>query len=168
VRWTCHRCGQEHEGVPLDWSFDGPAYWDGPRAEGDYLAEDACVWTDDDGGRAFFVRGFLEIAIEDSEETLGYGVWSSLSERSFERVLALWDDPARTSEPPYFGWLSNSLPGYPETLNLPLDVVTADLAQRPDLRLHSGDHPLVLEQERGIVWERVLELAELNLHPGVE
>ena len=163
--WRCQRCGREHEGVPLDWSFDSPAYWDGPRAEGDYLAEDVCVWTDDDGDRAFFVRGFLEIPIEDSDETLGYGVWSSLSGTSFARVLELWDDPARTREPPYFGWLSSSLPGYPTTLSLPLDVVTADLDLRPELHLHPGEHPLVLEQRNGIAWQRVIEIAELNLHP---
>ena len=166
MRWTCHRCGQEHDGLPLDWSFDSPVYWEGPRSEGDYLAEDTCVWTDDAGDMSYFVRGLLEIPIHDSEETFAYGLWSSLSERSFERFTELYDDPARTREPPYFGWLSNSLPGYPETLSLPLDVVTAELDLRPDLRLHPGDHPLVREQEHGIDWDRVREIAELNLHPA--
>src|SRR5215217_3550532 len=47
VRWLCSRCGEEHEGLPLDWAFDKPAFWEGPRADGDELTEDTCVWTDD-------------------------------------------------------------------------------------------------------------------------
>jgi hypothetical protein len=166
VRWTCSRCGQEHVGVPHDWAYDRPVYWDGPRGDGDWLSEDLCVWTDDDGGRNFFIRGVLYLPVLESEEKFGYGVWSSLSEQSFKRVYHLWDDPARTNEPPYFGWLSNSLPGYPNTLNLPLDVVTAELDKRPSLVLHDGEHPLVEEQRRGISLARVREIAELNLHPS--
>jgi hypothetical protein len=165
LRWTCSRCGAEHEGVPLDWAYDRPTYWDGPRNDDDWLAEDLCTWTDDAGERSYFIRGVLYIPIEDTGETLGYGVWSSLSEASFERVYKLWDDPARVDEDPYFGWLSNSLPGYPETLNLPLDVVVQEIDARPSLVLHEGDHPLIEEQRRGISMERVHEIAELNLHP---
>lgn len=165
MRWTCSRCGKEHDGLPLDWAFDAPTYWEGPRADGDFLNEDVCVWTDDGGDRSYFVRGLIEIAVNDSEDTFAYGVWSSLSERSFERFMQLYDDPERTREPAYFGWLSNVLPGYPRTLNLPLDVMTPELDLRPELRLHRGDHPLILEQERGITRERVLEIAEANLHP---
>ena len=95
---------------------------------------------------------------------LGYGVWSSLSEQSFKRVLELWEDPRRTDEPPYFGWLSNSLAGYPETLNLKLDVLTRDVELRPLLRLQDGDHPLIVEQRRGITMDRAYEIAELHMH----
>jgi len=106
----------------------------------------------------------LYIPVADSDQPLGYGVWSSLSKESFERVYDLWDDPKRTDEPPYFGWLSNSLPGYPETRSLPLDVVTAEFDKRPSLLLHDGDHPLIDEQRAGITMERVREVAELNMH----
>jgi hypothetical protein len=164
LRWTCSRCGEEHEGVPLDWAYAAPVYWDGGRNSNDHLTEDLCTWTDDAGETNFFIRGVLEIPIAESRDTLGYGIWSSLSKDSFRRVVDLWDDPARVEEPPYFGWLSNSLPGYPETLNLPLDVVIRELDKRPLLYLHDGDHPLVREQQRGISMTRVQEIAELNLH----
>lgn len=164
MRWTCSRCGEEHVGLPLDWAFDRPAYWDGPRSDDDRLSDDLCVWTDDAGDRSYFIRGVLVIPLVDSEETFGYGVWSSLSRKSFDRVYELWDDPARVDESPYFGWLSNSLRGYPETLNLPLDVVTAELDKRPSLFLHDGDHPLATEQRNGITMERVREIAELHMH----
>jgi hypothetical protein len=167
VRWRCARCGEEHVGLPLDWAFASPAYWDGGRSPDDYLSDDACVWTDDEDRRNRFVRGVLPIPVVDTGESFRYGLWSSLSEQSFDRFLELWDDPARTEEPPYFGWLSNALPGYPDTLNLPLDVVVEDVDLRPSLYLRDADHPLAREQREGITLERVREIAELNLHRDV-
>jgi hypothetical protein len=164
VRWTCSRCGKEHVGVPLDWAYDSPMYWEGPRSKDDWLSEDLCAWTDDAGELNYFIRGVLYIPVADSDQPLGYGVWSSLSKESFERVYDLWDDPKRTEEPPYFGWLSNSLPGYPETRSLPLDVVTAEFDKRPSLLLRDGDHPLIHEQRAGTTMERAREIAELSMH----
>jgi hypothetical protein len=164
VRWTCSRCGEEHVGIPFDWAYEAPMYWDGPRTDDDWLTEDLCVWTDDAPKRNYFIRGVLHVPVLDAEQTLGYGVWASLSEDSFKRVTSLWDDPARVEQPPYFGWMSNSLPGYPDTRNLPLDVVVQEIEMRPSLVLHDGDHPLIAEQREGITTERVLEIAELNMH----
>ena len=165
MRWRCHRCGEEHDGLPLDWAFDKPTYWDGPRRSGDFLTDDLCVWTDDAGKANYFIRGLVEIPVLGDDVGFCYGVWSSLSEQSFGRVYELWDDPARVDEPAYFGWLSNSLPGYPETLNLGLDVVVERIDERPRFYLRDADHPLVQEQRGGITMERVREIAELNLHP---
>lgn len=164
MRWTCSRCGAEHEGVPLDWAYESPIYWDGARRDDDWLSEDLCTWTDDARQRSYFIRGVLEVPILETDARLGYGVWSSLSENSFGRVCALWDDPTRVEADPYFGWLSNSLPGYPETVNLPLDVVVQEIDMRPLLVLHEGDHPLIQEQREGISMSRVREIAELNMH----
>ena len=128
------------------------------------MSRDLCVWTDPDGQRNYFIRGVLEIPVLETGDCFAFGVWSSLSAESFDRVFELWDDPRRTDEPAYFGWLSNSLPGYPETLNLPVDVITAALELRPTIVLHEGDHPLIREQREGITMERVREIAELGFH----
>lgn len=162
--WRCARCGEEHEGLPLDWAVEAPGYWDGGRSPGDRLTEDLCTWTDDDGRLNYFIRGVLHVPVPELADTLRYGVWSSLSERSFERVLELWDDERRTAEPPYFGWLSNAIRGYPDTLQLPLDVVTDAVELRPSLVLRDAEHPLVREQRDGISLERLLELVALNVH----
>jgi hypothetical protein len=140
-------------------------YWDGGRDPQDFLSEDLCRWTDDDGKPGYFIRGVLSIPVHESRDELRYGIWSSLSEQSFERIVQLWEDRSRTKEEPYFGWLSNSLPGYPETLNLPLSVVTDALNLRPRLVLQDSNHPLAHEQRQGIPIKRVREIAELNLHP---
>jgi hypothetical protein len=163
-RWTCASCGEEHVGLPLDFAFDEPSYWDGEREEGDFLDPDVCVWTDDAGARCFFVRGVLEIPVHGLEERFAYGVWGSLSADSFGRLIDVWDDPGRVEEPPYFSWLSNSIPGYPETLSLPADVVTRTPELRPAIVLHDGDHPLVREQREGITPDRVREIASLLMH----
>lgn len=164
MRWRCSVCGEEHEGLPLDWAHDKPAYWDGPRDEYDFLDDDLCSWTDDGGTRQYFIRGLLHIPVHELADSLRYGVWSSLSETSFGRVVELWNEPARTEEPPYFGWLSNSLPGYPETLNLKLDVITDALELRPRFVLQDDDHPLVREQQQGITVDRILDLFGPQLH----
>jgi hypothetical protein len=164
LRWRCSVCGDEHEGLPLDWSYDKPTYWDGPRDADDFLTADLCSWTDDDGSRHYFIRGVLHVPVPQLDDTLRYGVWSSLSRDSYHRVVDLWDDPARVDEPPYFGWLSNSLGGYPETLNLKTNVVTDSLELRPRFVLHDGDHPLIREQQEGITIDRVLDLFGDRLH----
>jgi hypothetical protein len=164
VRWYCAVCGAEHDDLPHDWAFQAPAYWDGPRSEEDELTPDVCVWTDDGGDRCYFIRGLLTLPVRDGEQDFVYGVWSSLSETSFKRVAELWDDPRRVDEPAYFGWLSNSIADFPETLNLPLDVVTAELDLRPQLVLHDGDHPLVGAQREGVTLDWVREVAARHLH----
>jgi hypothetical protein len=165
VSWTCSRCGEEHEGLPHDLAFDAPKHWDGGRDD-DVLTEDLCRWTDDEGNPNYFIRGVITIPVLDADDAFRYGVWSSLSETSFRRVVELWDDPARVEEEPYVGSLSNSLPGYPDTLGLLLDVVTPTLELRPSFLLRDGDHPLVREQRKGITTARIRELAELSLHPA--
>src|SRR6266571_3329792 len=42
--WTCSVCGATYEGIPLEWGYDKPAYWD-ERADvpGSFLNSDLCV-----------------------------------------------------------------------------------------------------------------------------
>jgi hypothetical protein len=164
LRWRCSVCGEEHEGLPLDWSYDKPKYWEGPRSEEDFITSDLCSWTDDEGNRTFFIRGLLHVPVPELDDTLRYGVWSSLSRESFDRVNEVWNVPARVHEPPYFGWLSNSIEGYPETLNLEVSVSTDSLKLRPSIVLQDGDHPLIREQREGVQVDRILDLFGPRLH----
>jgi hypothetical protein len=169
MQWTCSRCGRVHEGLPRDWGFDAPIYWyaltPDERATRGKLSEDLCVIRDDEGEH-FFIRGVLLIPIVGSNDEFTYGVWTTLSEESFRRVVELWDDPKRIEEPPYFGWLSNSIVGYPETLNLKANVHTSALDLRPTIVLEATDHPLAVDQREGVPIERLREIAELHLHAG--
>lgn len=72
----------------------------------------------------YFIRTCLEIPIEGETETLEYGVWVSLSEKSFADYQThypkSWQD---FEEKVYFGWLNTHIPDY-EWDNIPMKVVT--------------------------------------------
>ncbi|MBY0457703.1 MAG: DUF2199 domain-containing protein, partial [Gemmataceae bacterium] len=116
--WRCRCCGEVHDELPMHYGAPAPALWfDIPEAERDrrcQLSSDQCIID----GRHFFIVGNLELSVAGSAERFSWDVWVSLSDRNFARACALWEQAGRESEPPYFGWVSTSLPGYPETLNL--------------------------------------------------
>ena len=61
------------------------------RAE---LSSDQCVIDDEH----YFARGSLEIPVVDGAGPFSWGVWVSLSEKSFERVSELWETKGREIE----------------------------------------------------------------------
>lgn len=162
--WHCRGCDEIHGGVPMHYGSPAPDLWfDIPEAERErrcLLSSDQCVIDD----RHFFIVGNLELPVVGAAERFSWDVWVSLSERDYERVCELWEQPGRESEPPYLGWVSTSLPGYPETLNLKSHVHTRAVGLRPAVLLEPSDHPLAVEQRQGITLARVQELAERVLH----
>lgn len=163
--FRCTGCGEWHDELPMSFGATAPFWYDaiapeerGRRAE---ISSDQCILD----GKHYFVRGCLELPVVDGPEPFVWGVWVSLSEASFQRMSELWETPGREQEPPYFGWLSTSLPGYPETVNLKTRVHTRPLGERPLIELEPTDHPLAVEQRRGITLERVREIASQLLHP---
>jgi hypothetical protein len=127
--FQCHTCGKWHQGLPLDYAYDAPYYWsESLRADGDsFLNSGFCVIKKKD----FFVRGLIEIPVIGRDEPFRWGVWTSLSKSNFDRIVDLWRDPKLLEEPPYFGWLSNSIDLYPHTLNLKINVHSKDISRRP-------------------------------------
>lgn len=160
----CRTCGQFHAELPMDFGTDAPAPFDAiPENEREHrcdLTSDLCMIDD----REFFIRGRLEIPVVDGPRPFIWGVWASLSEKSFRRLVEIWGKPGRESEPPFFGWLCTSLPLYPETLLLKTHIHTRSLGQRPLIELEPTDHPLAVEQRAGITMERVREIVERLMH----
>ena len=164
--FRCSCCGEWHEGLPRSWSISAPIYWD-PGDEsvktGDSeLKEDLCVIRREH----FFIQGNLEIPLRDDNSVFALSVWTSLSKENFTRAREMWGNPQRVTEPPYFGWLSNNVPGYPETLNLKTHVHTREVGLKPFIELEPTDHPLAVDQRSGITLARVRELAEVFMHPA--
>lgn len=162
--FRCRCCGKDHPGPPLSWAFEAPDAWSAltpseRRAKGD-LSSDQCIIDPD----RFFIRGSLELPVIDGAGPFVWDIWVSLSETNFKRASDRWHDSGRTEEPPYFGWLCNSLPGYPETLSLKTNVHTRAVGIRPFIELEPTDHPLALEQREGITAARVVEIAEAAMH----
>lgn len=97
-----------------------------------------------------FIRTVLHIPIIGHEETLEYGVWVSVSEKSFNDYKSHFHDNPENVV--YFGMICNWLPSYEtNTFGLHCNVVTQLNNQRPLLQLHqSSKHPLVRDFYQGI------------------
>jgi hypothetical protein len=115
-------------------------------------------------GESFFILGNLDVPIRGSEEFLRWTVWTTLSQTNFERASDLWHTTGRESEPAYFGWLSNQIPGYPPSVNIRALVHTQPVGVRPKIEIIEPDHHLGMEQKAGITAERADELIHDSLH----
>ncbi len=163
-RYMCRSCGQYHEGPPLSYGAYAPAMWyivpEEERERRTLLSSDLCIIDNEH----FLIVGNIDIPILGSNDIFTWSVWVSLSQHNFQRVVKLWNEPGRESESPYFGWLTTALPAYPNTLGLKTHVHTRSVGQRPFVEVELTDHPLALEQQKGITWERVQAIAEIVLH----
>lgn len=167
--WGCSTCGERHEGL-FDLACSHPEQWSGseekrPNAEAlqsqHFLSEDFCVLEGED----FFVRCVLDIPLIGSGgRSFGYGVWSTLSRKNFLLYQETFDSGEQGDLGPWFGWFSNRLKGYPDTLNLKCQVHPRAGRQRPWIELEETDHPLALEQRNGINFDRLLEILGLHGH----
>jgi hypothetical protein len=162
--FTCSTCGQYHEELPFSFGADMPDYYYSiPPEERATRVKKTADWCTIDEVH-FFIRGRIEIPIIDYSETLVWNVWTSLSEKNFVRSQEYWKDPARTAEPPYFGWLQTAVPGYANTLNIKTWVHTQPVGVIPQIEVFEENHPLTTDQQRGVPLAAVLQLVERLLH----
>jgi hypothetical protein len=156
-RFKCTCCGEWHEGMP-GYSSEWPLYYcsvpNAERASRCVLNIDTCVVDQ----KFFFVRGCLEIPVRDEPDPFIWGVWVSLSKSSFDQFMECFDTAKRSHIGPYLGWLSAELPLYPSTENLKVRVHLRDDRVRPYFELEPTEHPLAVEQRRGITAECVAEI----------
>jgi hypothetical protein len=154
----------------FDLACDKPEFWRGadlkrPNSElltsDSILTEDFCVLD----RQHFFVRCVLQLPIIDASDTyFGYGVWATLSKKNFDIYVDTFDSGNQGNLGPWFGWFSNRLAGYPDTLNLKCQLHPREGRKRPYVELEPTDHPLAIEQAHGITFDRVLEIYALNGH----
>lgn len=158
--WTCACCGERKRGVP-DLAFDAPLVWQArdrdPAIRAIGKDDDFCV-VEIGGERHVWIRCVLPVPLTFAPgEFFGYGVWSTLSAANAERYRASFSDADQAKLGEMFGYLGNSLPGYPETENMHLTVAPRDGGQRPLVRVrdrHAG-HPLWRDQRDGMDAERL-------------
>jgi hypothetical protein len=83
---------------------------------------------------------------------------------NFKKYRGVFNENKKPEGQPYFGWLSNTLPTYPETLSLETSVVFQEDGFRPSIVLdHENKHPLCHEQHAGITIERAHNLVDMVL-----
>jgi len=161
--FKCHTCGEIHEGSP-SFSFEAPWHYAGltdDQKKRVQLTEDLCEIAHDQGVDRF-VRTVLEIPIHGVAEPFVWGVWVSLSEQSYRRYLETWDEP--DEQDAWFGWFSNRLPYYPDTINLKTRVRPRTGGNRPYLELERSGHPLAEHQMGGLSVMLAQEIAEHAAH----
>ena len=159
----CSKCGAEHE--LLDPTFRRPeAYVRLARDVRDEHAkadDDLCRITLPKKPARYFVRGVLPVAVRDLANGIWWGLWAEVPESDFRRILELWSAPDQASEPPIESSLANVIPGYPETLGLPLIVRLSGPTSRPELSFSpEADHPFVDECMSGVDAHRAAEWNE--------
>ena len=125
------------------------------------ITSDWCITAD----RKYFMRCCLNIAVVDGPTRLSYGVWASVSEKSFDHIMKLWNDARCAEEPPYFSYLLTNIAGYPKTWGLEANLVTHSVTERPLLFLLPSDNPLVQTQYKGITLAQAQGIVERLLHP---
>jgi hypothetical protein len=151
MKYTCNCCGQEHDEWPA-LTYSSPSNYndltDDEKKNIAKLDSDFCVINYPDQVDRF-IRCTMTLKIIDYCDTLEYGLWVSLSEKSFQDYVDNYDND--NHETKYFGWLSNVLPDYDNTLQIPTTVFTRKGNSRPEIVPHSDfDHPLVKDYYNGI------------------
>lgn len=161
--FTCPCCGKEVVGLP-DVAYDFPVYYaalsEAERKTTTRITSDLCSVGDDR-----FIRAVCRIPVVDSDVEFGWGVWVSLSQENFQRYVDSYEDADQSKLGTMFGWLSNKLPGYPDTLKLQTTVVPQDDNQRPLVYISDvhADHPLFIEQREGISQGKLARIYAENL-----
>ncbi|MDQ0667600.1 DUF2199 domain-containing protein [Pseudomonas sp. W2I6] len=153
----CNQCEEEHRIDEMELAFRRPdavmALSQDDRESGVQENNDLAII----GGKQFFIRALLPLPVLGREEVFHIGIWVRIQQLDFERVYELWDDPQQSSEPPFSVTIANDIPGLPATCGLPAMLNLTDPANRPKVTLIASNHPLSLEQCRGITAHRAHE-----------
>jgi hypothetical protein len=161
--FKCSCCGEIHEGSP-SFGFRAPnSYLDQTEEvqNAGSLGTDLCNYEDEDGVH-HFIRVCLEVPIHGVDDPFTWGVWVSLSEKSFSRYVDTYDNPDTSDR--YFGWLCNHLPYYENTYALKAHVHPRKGGTRPFIVLEKTTHTLSVDFHEGISISRAQEIAEAAMH----
>ena len=162
--FTCSCCGQRHEGSP-SFGYKAPMHYDHLSDEDKQtiakLNDDLCK-IEHPEGTDYFARVVLELPIHGVEEPFLWGVWVSLSQESFERYTLAWGEHDESDS--YFGWLSNRLPYYPDTVALKTNVRPRNGGARPYIELQPSDHLLAIHSQQGLTVREAQVIAEEAMH----
>lgn len=168
-KYRCGSCDEEHEGIPCP-IYQSPmeyfALSEEEKRTRATLTSDTCVID----AQWYFIRVCLEIPIVGEEDHLEYGIWVSVSERSYGVYLATDAQPVgRENTPPFFAWLTTIPPPFPHQQDEALKsmVHLRPYPMRPWLELEPTEHPLAIAQREGVSPEIVKAFIEQMLHPSL-
>ena len=147
VSFVCPVCGQRHDELPhISTDFPEP-YFTIPEDQHDKRV----MWTPDlciIDGEEHFIRGIVEIPIDDYPQPLGFNAWISQSREDF---TAYARDFTATDIGPFSGYFATRLACYSRpTLFIAATVHFRGGGMRPKIIINHADHPLAVDQRTGI------------------
>ena len=160
----CSTCGEEHD--LLDPSFSRPdvIFAMSPEQKKDSVLEndDICALRSEGAGpNRYFVRCVLPVRLIDSPGTSCWGLWAEVSEEDSVVICNAWDDPEQSKIPPMQARVANRIPGYPDTIDLPVLLRLTGPTSRPELALMADSlHPFARECLAGVCVHRVKDWLE--------
>ena len=166
TKYHCSCCGLEYDVLPLTFGNDFPDYYFSvppeEREKRIEKQESLCVVDDEH----FFHRGRLTIPINGYNQDLIFNVWTSISRDNFIKRNELWNDAERVNEEPYFGWLQTAIPTYGNTINLKTLAIENAVGLIPTIKIIEEGHPLTVDQETGITFDKAMEIVGAILTSG--
>jgi hypothetical protein len=158
--FVCRQCGAVHEGLPTDWGFNQPDEVFALKYIDEYLRvrsnKDFCTLDE----TRYFIRGVLLLPFQEQKDDFGWGIWAEVSRTEHDLYLRYFNDDG-SALPRFDGRIANSMPGYPETIGVPVQVQLGAADARPRLWLsQDANHLLRSEQEQGIGAARHHELLQ--------
>lgn len=150
---TCTHCGKEHEELPALAFFTPAPYYQLSEEEKQTIAtltKETCIIRREDH-TDYFIRAVMPMHLIDACHSFDYGVWVSLSEKSYNDYIT-GDFDAEPEDVTYFGWLCNIPPQYEDPESIGTNVVVSNNKSRPYVYPHR-EHmhlPLVRDVYEGI------------------
>src|SRR3569833_885035 len=149
-RFICNTCGQIHSEWPA-LAYKAPIHYniltDEDKQGMAELDEDICIIRHA-GQTDRFIRCVLKQKDIGQCKALEYGLWLSLSEKSYTAYKQRF---GKNNAEQYFGWLCNYLPDYTFTQNIPATIVVKPGGLRPEIIPHEDvEDPFVHDYYNGI------------------
>lgn len=167
MTYTCSTCGQTHDSWPA-LTYTSPTHYndlsEDEKETIGWLEGDFCTITHEDQIDRF-IRVVMTIPVNDHCDDLDYGLWVSVSEKTFHDYWENFHNEEHKAS--YFGYVCNHLLGYENTLSVPSTVVTQSDNRRPMVfPFDDFAHPLVQDFYHGISKEeakrRIAEMIRLT------
>jgi hypothetical protein len=146
--------------IALALSFD----WDDLDAEtraASHLDEDFCELRYSNGEVGRLIRCVLPLPVPGIAGEFRFGVWMSVSEKSWDIYRAGFESGVYGAEG-CFGYLMHEVPDYAGSYHLHANVFFQPDKLRPTVLLQDAEHPLVAAQRHGIVVEQIERWAALS------
>jgi hypothetical protein len=158
--YHCHKCGKLHYDLPHIGADKPDNWWDVAEEERERrieLTSDTCIID----GEHFFIRGVIQIPVHGQREPFGFNVWVSQKKENFETYLANFDS---REIGPFFGWLCTWIAFYAEsTMTLKSRALFRGGGLRPLIEVAPTDHPLSIDQRKGITLAKAWEIVHFYM-----